>query len=219
MPALRSLKGFTLIELLIVIAIILILIAIALPNFLEAQIRARVVNAEAEMRTMGTALESYQTDWRQYPYDEVWWASDPEAPVPRPPIYLRAITALKALTTPVQYLTEITTNPFRNKTDAQDDREAYFRYFAEDWTEEVMANPPPNVTTIPFPPRPKKRWSITSCGPNGIANLGEHLIFGQIWLDSLGPFPPTGEPFAGPGAIYAATNGTKSVGDLTRVGP
>ncbi|MBK7496274.1 MAG: prepilin-type N-terminal cleavage/methylation domain-containing protein [Candidatus Omnitrophica bacterium] len=34
-------RGFTLIELLIVIAIILILIGIALPNFLEAQVRAR----------------------------------------------------------------------------------------------------------------------------------------------------------------------------------
>jgi len=40
-------KGFTLIELLIVIAIILILIAIALPNFLEAQIRARMTRAKA----------------------------------------------------------------------------------------------------------------------------------------------------------------------------
>ena len=35
----RHLRGFTLIELLIVIAIILILISIALPNFLEAQVR------------------------------------------------------------------------------------------------------------------------------------------------------------------------------------
>ncbi len=38
----RARTGFTLIELLIVIAIILILIAIALPNFMEAQMRAKV---------------------------------------------------------------------------------------------------------------------------------------------------------------------------------
>lgn len=42
----RNRPGFTLIELLIVIAIILILIAIALPNFLEAQIRAKVTKAK-----------------------------------------------------------------------------------------------------------------------------------------------------------------------------
>jgi len=58
---LKSRKGFTLIELLIVIAIILILIAIALPNFLEAQIRARVTKANGEMRSLATALFDYNT--------------------------------------------------------------------------------------------------------------------------------------------------------------
>jgi prepilin-type N-terminal cleavage/methylation domain-containing protein len=58
---LRNRKGFTLIELLIVIAIILILIAIALPNFLEAQIRARVTKANGEMRSLATALFDYNT--------------------------------------------------------------------------------------------------------------------------------------------------------------
>lgn len=57
----RRKKGFTLIELLIVIAIILILIAIALPNFLEAQIRARVTKANGEMRSLATALFDYNT--------------------------------------------------------------------------------------------------------------------------------------------------------------
>ena len=60
-------SGFTLIELLIVIAIILILIAIALPNFLEAQMRARVTRAKAEMRSLHIALDSYYLDWRVYP--------------------------------------------------------------------------------------------------------------------------------------------------------
>jgi type II secretion system protein G len=60
-------QGFTLIELLIVIAIILILIAIALPNFLDAQIRAKITKCEAEMRGLAQALESYRTDWPRYP--------------------------------------------------------------------------------------------------------------------------------------------------------
>ena len=57
-----SRKGFTLIELLIVIAIILILIAIALPNFLEAQLRAKTTKAQAEMRTLATAIEGLRTE-------------------------------------------------------------------------------------------------------------------------------------------------------------
>ncbi|MCA9445422.1 MAG: prepilin-type N-terminal cleavage/methylation domain-containing protein [Candidatus Omnitrophica bacterium] len=55
--------GFTLIELLIVIAIILILIAIALPNFLEAQERARVTRANAQLRTLETAIFSHIMDY------------------------------------------------------------------------------------------------------------------------------------------------------------
>ncbi len=55
-------RGFTLIELLIVIAIILILIAIALPNFLAAQMRARVVRERSDMKTINTAIESLRAD-------------------------------------------------------------------------------------------------------------------------------------------------------------
>ncbi len=60
--------GFTLIELLIVIAIILILIAIALPNFLEAQIRAKVSRTNSDLRAYEIALESYNVDWKHYPW-------------------------------------------------------------------------------------------------------------------------------------------------------
>jgi prepilin-type N-terminal cleavage/methylation domain-containing protein len=60
-------KGFTLIELLIVIAIILILIAIALPNFLEAQIRAKVTRAEADIRALATGIEFFRTEHSHYP--------------------------------------------------------------------------------------------------------------------------------------------------------
>jgi prepilin-type N-terminal cleavage/methylation domain-containing protein len=59
--------GFTLIELLIVIAIILILISIALPNFLEAQIRARVTRAKSELRSLHVAMDSYYLDFKIYP--------------------------------------------------------------------------------------------------------------------------------------------------------
>jgi type II secretion system protein G len=60
-------KGFTLIELLIVVAIIAILAAIAIPNFLQAQVRAKVSRARGELRSVATGLESYYVDNNYYP--------------------------------------------------------------------------------------------------------------------------------------------------------
>lgn len=63
----RCRSGFTLIELLIVVAIIAILAAIAVPNFLEAQTRAKVARVQADIRTVATAMETYKIDSNTYP--------------------------------------------------------------------------------------------------------------------------------------------------------
>lgn len=60
-------KGFTLIELLIVVAIIAILAAIAVPNFLEAQVRAKVSRQLSNMRTTQVAIELYMVDHNKLP--------------------------------------------------------------------------------------------------------------------------------------------------------
>jgi len=65
----RPCQAFTLIELLIVVAIIAILAAIAVPNFLEAQTRAKVSRAKADMRAMATAAETYHIDFNKYMTD------------------------------------------------------------------------------------------------------------------------------------------------------
>jgi len=91
-------NAFTLIELLIVVAIIGILAAIAIPNFLQAQVRAKVSRSASDMRSIALALESYATDYRGYPF--VGFETDYEA-------------KLAPLTSPVSYLSKVPTQPFK----------------------------------------------------------------------------------------------------------
>ena len=57
-------NGFTLIELMTVVVILGILVAIAVPNYLAAQERAKVANVKVNMKTMQLVIETYGTDYR-----------------------------------------------------------------------------------------------------------------------------------------------------------
>lgn len=59
----KAKKGFTLIELMVVIVIIGILVAIALPNFIAAQDRAKLSSVKSNMHTFQTMIETYAVDW------------------------------------------------------------------------------------------------------------------------------------------------------------
>jgi len=69
MQACRSTRppGFTLIELLIVISVILILIALALPNFLASRTRAKIARVESELRSISQSLDRYLLDFGFFP--------------------------------------------------------------------------------------------------------------------------------------------------------
>lgn len=98
----KIIKGFTLIELLIVVAIIAILAAIAVPNFLEAQTRAKISRAMADMRTIDVGLKTYEIDNNTVPLmNYVNFAIPPESEAGEAP-YLRT---LERLTSPIAYLT------------------------------------------------------------------------------------------------------------------
>jgi prepilin-type N-terminal cleavage/methylation domain-containing protein len=106
-------RGFTLIELLIVIAIILILIAIALPNFLEAQIRAKVTKAKGELRTLAIALDSYGIDhYSNQPDARGNNMTYPPSPIAQAYGDPSAIAETWRVTTPISYIKIVPTDEF-----------------------------------------------------------------------------------------------------------
>jgi hypothetical protein len=84
--------------LLIVVAIIGILASIALPNFLQAQVRAKMARVKSEMRTIATSLETYRVDNNHYPWFDAYGF---------PPRYNEISYRLIQLTTPVDYLPSV----------------------------------------------------------------------------------------------------------------
>lgn len=185
-------KAFTLIELLIVVAIIAILAAIAVPNFLEAQVRAKVSRAKADIRSVATALESYAADHQKYPFDLdsrgwPWKLTD-------------------VLSTPIAYMTNGSAldDPFRAKLANPDERRYRFVNY--------RANLTPAWPPCPFPGPYTTRW--ISVNEDGVKKGVE--VFGEWKLSSAGPDYTANTAFMTDDLPYDPTNGTVSGGDVIR---
>jgi prepilin-type N-terminal cleavage/methylation domain-containing protein len=228
---LRRVKGFTLIELLIVVAIIAILAAIAIPNFLEAQTRSKVARVKSDQRTLSTALEAYYIDNNAYPAqasagaDGIFnvYSGYMDGTTPPPGFGQAAMTKdsclakmssfrikadqndqLQTLTTPTAFLSAYLADPFA------DTKGACFAYSA------LAVNG-------------GSGWIIWSYGPNLDENKpwGTLKHGGEITLrDSGQGFPVVEETFFNPNetipgvklieSTYDPSNGTTSNGDVWR---
>jgi type IV pilus assembly protein PilE len=65
----KNSKGFTLVEIMIVIGIIALLAAIAIPNLLRVKINANDASAKATLKTISNALENFMSTNQNYPND------------------------------------------------------------------------------------------------------------------------------------------------------
>ena len=184
----RARTGFTLIELLIVVAIIAILAAIAVPNFLEAQTRSKVSRVKADMRTVATGLESYKVDSNRYP------------PFGQPPYSsLADVNGLnpKFLSTPIAYVTSgsvlIDVFRLRRPNPYWWSRQYYYRNFD--------GTPYNNAADRAYVVNRYGWWRLTSCGP-------DTFIFNTSMRgDMLDTYMEI---------AYDPTNGTISIGDIER---
>ncbi|MDK2972536.1 MAG: ral secretion pathway protein [Candidatus Sumerlaeota bacterium] len=196
----RFSSAFTLIELLVVVAVIAILAAIAVPNFLEAQTRSKVSRAKADMRTVATALESYRIDGNRYPPDFQFGT-------------FSFVQRFARLTTPVSYISSIPEDPFA-------DAGAIIEHAATETVNGYAFPATTNNLIRPFTydyayrflpggiPEPTTTWSNITRNPGNV-----------MWaMRSAGPDRwPSYLGSAMPG--YDPTNGTVSRGNIYWTGP
>jgi len=189
----RTHPAFTLIELLIVVAIIAILAAIAVPNFLEAQVRSKVSRCRADVRSIATALESYAVDNNnQYPPMFDYLAPGGLWPTTIwPPFHSRIPSHL---TTPIAYMTSLPLDPFSKAEDSTpgmpEEIDQRFRYWNYDYFDDAGFS----SATYREGREAAGKYLFYSVGPDrDQGNLGN-----SFYID------------------YDPTNGTVSIGNIFR---
>jgi len=145
----RGSKGFSLIELLIVVAIISLLVSIALPNYMESLVRAKVARTQADLAHVSRLLIAYETDSGEFLKDN---ADDP-------------LAVLNVLTTPLSYAQDLPIDICRAEGDP-DFGKSYF-YGTPD------GNFADTVTTAGWMHGHRDfKFALASYGPDGVFSHG-----------------------------------------------
>jgi prepilin-type N-terminal cleavage/methylation domain-containing protein len=200
-------RAFTLIELLIVVAIIAILAAIAVPNFLEAQVRAKVSRTKADMRSIATGLEAYRVDENHYPPWADWRTTDAPGSDYYNDAALFHAKIPNFITTPVAYLTSISRDVFVRSSTFSNARYPVesgvgfrFQYFPYDGLAVAPTTSAAAKITNGYRAAQTGGWLFYSFGPD----FDDNRI---------------GSPREGTNAVYTrydSTNGTVSTGNIIR---
>ncbi len=208
-------QGFTLIELLIVVAIIAILAAIAVPNFLEAQVRSKISRCYGDQRTVGVALEAYMSDNNCYP---IGWhtlyraiLTDGVGNYPKMEEELFNAYSASLLTTPVSYMTTMLQDPFNVNKDLEAREGLDATYMYEEYKRySELFNHHNGYAWIMVEDcqRHGYTWSLASSGPN-YSTAQRRSMLRTVY--GAKPNDPQWTYFA-----YDATNGTKSIGLIAR---
>lgn len=222
----KRLKGFTLIELLIVVAIIAILAAIAVPNFLEAQVRAKVSRVKADLRSLATGIESYYVDNNSYPAhneSSANYGANNFLPattgassrnIPTFQIRQNPVTdQLMTLTTPVAFITTLFTDPFADSKGAVFAYSNARRAFGVGWI--AWSYGPDTDEKTPHATSALAGGDIgfSSAPRGGLASVSTPaLTVGDTYYNPNNPRSPSLIE-----ATYDPTNGTTSSGDVFRV--
>jgi prepilin-type N-terminal cleavage/methylation domain-containing protein len=205
--------AFTLIELLIVVAIIAILAAIAVPNFLEAQTRSKVSRVKSDLRSVATAAEAYCVDFNHYPYPLMGVIAFRDNMFPPNNASLAGyLEFIMELSTPVAYLSSVAIHdPFMPDPQSVKayngwDLPSFYKnsclYFNYDgfWGTNYGA---PAYAIPKF-----NGYCLASYGPDRGSDGIEHIACEAV--------APNYKPNYG--RVYDPTNGTMSHGDIARFG-